>query len=69
MSSPSILNYVVLVPAGDDVERLRRTDQLLAQAMAEKEQIVAELLHMSHSEYLHPGQVCVCVCVFAHSRG
>ncbi|KAL8598393.1 hypothetical protein ACOMHN_032670 [Nucella lapillus] len=37
-------------PVVSQQERLRRTDQVIAQALEEKEQIVAEMLHMSLTE-------------------
>ncbi|XP_076438420.1 rho guanine nucleotide exchange factor 11-like isoform X2 [Babylonia areolata] len=37
-------------------ERLRRTDMKIAQALEEKEQIIAEMLHMSITDYRHLAQ-------------
>jgi hypothetical protein len=39
------------------VERLRKNDQLIESALAEKEEIVAEILQLSVGDYQTPTQV------------
>ncbi|XP_070202446.1 rho guanine nucleotide exchange factor 11-like isoform X4 [Littorina saxatilis] len=44
------------LPVLSPLERLRRNDQCIDQALSEKEEIVAEMLHLSLTEYQHLAQ-------------
>ena len=52
-----LLTLALDLVIGGDVERLRRNDEVIEQALTEKERIVAEILQLPVSQYRHVAQV------------